>query len=211
MRGKFIVIDGPDGGGKTTQTRLLVAYLRSRRVPLIKIREPGSTRIGEKIRKIILDPAFKDMSIRTEVFLYMACRAQLIEEIIKPALKKGKVVLCERFLSSSIAYQGRAGGLGEDNIKKVGRLATDRIEPDLTIILDIASAAGLKRVRHRRGGKKKRKLDRIEARKLAFHRKVRSSFLKMARLNPAKVKLVNAAGPRPQVQAQVRKIVDHVV
>ena len=211
MRGKFIVIDGPDGGGKTTQTRLLVAYLRSRRVPLIKIREPGSTRIGEKIRKIILDPAFKDMSIRTEVFLYMACRAQLIEEIIKPALKKGKVVLCERFLSSSIAYQGRAGGLGEDNIKKVGRLATDRIEPDLTIILDIASAAGLKRVRHRRGGKKKRELDRIEARKLAFHRKVRSSFLKMARLNPAKVKLVNAAGPRPQVQAQVRKIVDHVV
>ncbi|MCK5578755.1 MAG: dTMP kinase [Planctomycetes bacterium] len=205
------MIDGPDGGGKTTQTRLLVAYLRSRRVPLIKIREPGSTRIGEKIRKIILDPAFKDMSIRTEVFLYMACRAQLIEEIIKPALKKGKVVLCERFLSSSIAYQGRAGGLGEDNIKKVGRLATDRIEPDLTIILDIASAAGLKRVRHRRGGKKKRKLDRIEARKLAFHRKVRSSFLKMARLNPAKVKLVNAAGPRPQVQAQVRKIVDHVV
>ncbi len=205
------MIDGPDGGGKTTQTRLLVAYLRSRRVPLIKIREPGSTRIGEKIRKIILDPAFKDMSIRTEVFLYMACRAQLIEEIIKPALKKGKVVLCERFLSSSIAYQGRAGGLGEDNIKKVGRLATDRIEPDMTIILDIASAAGLKRVRHRRGGKKKRKLDRIEARKLAFHRKVRSSFLKMARLNPAKVKLVNAAGPRPQVQAQVRKIVDHVV
>ena len=205
------MIDGPDGGGKTTQTRLLVAYLRSRRVPLIKIREPGSTRIGEKIRKIILDPAFKDMSIRTEVFLYMACRAQLIEEIIKPALKKGKVVLCERFLSSSIAYQGRAGGLGEDNIKKVGRLATDRIEPDLTIILDIASAAGLKRVRHRRGGKKKRKLDRIEARKLAFHRKVRSSFLKMARLNPAKVKLVNAAGLRPQVQAQVRKIVDHVV
>ncbi|MCK4909842.1 MAG: dTMP kinase, partial [Planctomycetes bacterium] len=142
MRGKFIVIDGPDGGGKTTQTRLLVAYLRSRRVPLIKIREPGSTRIGEKIRKIILDPAFKDMSIRTEVFLYMACRAQLIEEIIKPALKKGKVVLCERFLSSSIAYQGRAGGLGEDNIKKVGRLATDRIEPDLTIILDIASEVG---------------------------------------------------------------------
>ncbi|MEK7450023.1 MAG: dTMP kinase [Planctomycetota bacterium] len=205
--GKFIVIDGPDGGGKTTQTGLLADHLSSKHIPFIKIREPGSTRIGEKIRKILLNPLFKDISLMTELFLYMACRAQLVEEIIKPALKSGRIVLCERFLSSSIAYQGKAGGLGEKTVRQIGLVATDRIKPDLTIILDISTAHGLTRIRHR----KKNSLDRIEARRLEFHKKVRAGFRKLAGQDPAKVKLIDASEPVALVQARIRKLIDYVI
>lgn len=203
MKGEFIVIDGPDGCGKTTQARRLADYLRHKGLKVRRIREPGSTVLGEKIRRILLNPINKKMSIRTELFLYMACRAQLVDEIIKPAFKRGEIVVSERFLSSTIVYQGWAGQVGKDEVKSMGRVATDNIQPELTIILDVRPEEGLRRI--------KGKLDRIEARMLSYHKKVREGFLALARENPRRVKVINADRSVNEVQQDIRKVVANVI
>jgi dTMP kinase len=173
LTGKFIALDGPDGCGKTTQVKLLVDWLAKQGVDVISFREPGATAIGEKIRDILLNPEHKAMDTATEVMLYMAARVQLWNEKIAPALKQNKCVVVDRWLSSTCAYQGRAGCFG---MNKVVKLATDCLErpwPDLTIILDVDSETAVKRL--------KKDLDRMEQKGDSYHKKVRDGFLKLSK------------------------------
>ncbi len=173
LSGKFIVLDGPDGCGKTTQTKLLVDWLKEQDVAVETFREPGGTAIGEKIRQILLNPEHIQMSTRSELMLYMAARTQLWEEKIAPALKKGKCVILDRWLSSTCAYQGYAGGFGMDNVIKIATDCLERPWPDLTIILDVNLETAAKRL--------KRTPDRMESKGDGYHQKVREGFLKLAR------------------------------
>ncbi|MHC4657785.1 MAG: dTMP kinase, partial [Planctomycetota bacterium] len=168
----FVVLDGPDGCGKTTQTKLLVEWLIEQGVGVETFREPGGTAIGEKIRQVLLNPDHIAMSTAAEVMLYMAARVQLWAEKIAPALKVNKCVVLDRWLSSTCAYQGYAGGFG---INEVIRIAADSLErpwPDLTIILDVDLKTATSRL--------KRSLDRIEAKGDGYHQKVREGFLELA-------------------------------
>jgi len=171
--GKFIVLDGPDGCGKTTQTELLVQWLKQKGTSAETFREPGGTAIGEKIRQILLNPEHLAMSTSAEVLLYTASRVQLWTEKIAPALKQQKCVILDRWLSSTCAYQGYAGNFGID---KVIKLATDCLErpwPDLTIILDIDLKTAAQRLN--------RNLDRMEQKGNGYHQRVREGFLKLAK------------------------------
>jgi dTMP kinase len=201
--GKFIVIDGPDGCGKSTQAKLLAEYFKRKHLKVLNLREPGGTPISEKIRRILLDPANSRMTVPTELFLYMASRAQLVDEVIKPALAKGKIIICGRFLSSTIVYQGIAGNIGKKLVEDMGKIATHNIIPDLTIILDIKPEDGLRR--------KKTRPDRMEKKELAFHRKVRKGFLKLAMENPSKYKVIPSFGSIESIQGKIRALVERII
>jgi dTMP kinase len=199
-RGKFITFEGPEKSGKSTQAALLSGYLRSLGFKTIFVREPGSTKIGEKIRRLLLDTRHAEMSEMAEMLLYMAARAQLVAEVIAPALKKGCVVLCDRFLDSTLAYQGYGCGLDKDIIAKVGVWATDKVKPDLTLLLDFwASSANLKN--HKTP-------DRIEMRPDAFHEKVRRGYFTLAQKEPGRIKIVRVEDKKEQTQSKIREIVD---
>ncbi|MDD5064019.1 MAG: dTMP kinase [Phycisphaerae bacterium] len=170
--GKFIVIDGPDGCGKTTQAKLLADWLKKQGVVVEIFREPGGTAIGEKIRQILLKPEHVAMSTEAEVMLYMAARVQLWREKIAPALKQNKCVVIDRWLSSTCAYQGFAGGFGVERIIKIAKDCLERPWPDLTIILDVDSETAATRL--------KKNLDRMEQKGDSYHKKVREGFLKLA-------------------------------
>lgn len=171
--GKFIVIDGPDGCGKTTQTKLLVDWLQKHGVAVETFREPGGTAIGEKIRQILLNPEHIAMTTAAEVMLYMAARVQLWQEKIAPALKQNKGVILDRWLSSTCAYQGYAGGFGSDKVIKIAEDCITKPWPDLTIILDVDLETAAKRL--------KKDLDRMEQKGDSYHKKVREGFLKLAK------------------------------
>jgi dTMP kinase len=173
LKGCFIVLEGPDGCGKSTQTVMLAKYLKNQGVRTSVFRDPGSTAVGEKIRKILLDPK-NHISDRAELLLYMASRAQLWQECIAPALKKRNCVLLDRWLSSTCAYQGFAGGLGIAKVIDIAEHSLQKIWPDLTIILDIDLRTAKKRI--------KRSFDRMEQKNAAYHKKVRTGFLKLAKL-----------------------------
>ena len=170
--GKFIVLDGPDGCGKTTQAKLLAQWLQEQGVPTELFRDPGGTAIGEKIRQILLNPEHIAMSTSTEVMLYMAARAQLWAEKIAPALKNNKCVLLDRWLSSTCAYQGYAGGFGMEKIVKIATDCLERPWPDLTIILDVDLETGANRL--------KAQPDRMEQKGKEYHQRVREGFLELA-------------------------------
>ncbi len=197
-KGIFITFEGPEGSGKSTQISLLCNYLRRRGLKVLHLREPGSTRIGEKIRGILLDPGNKDMGAVCEMLLYQAARAQLVREKILSALKQKKIVVLDRFLDATICYQGYGAKLDIETIKQIGRLATCGIQPDLTILLDIGAEEGLRRSRRR---------DRIEKKPLEFHRRVRKGYLKLARENPRRIKIVAVLGDISKTQAVIRKII----
>lgn len=199
LAGKFIVIDGPDGAGKTTQLKMLADHLRRCGVDLVQTRDPGGTAIGDKIRQVLLDRANDEMAVTCEVMLYMASRAQLAAEVIAPALRAGRCVLCDRYVSSTVAYQG-AGGADVEAILAAGRIAVGAVWPDLTIILDIEAEAGLARL--------KNAPDRMEARNLDFHRKVRQLFLKQAGEDPRRFAVVDAAGSPQHVQQRLREAIE---
>ena len=173
LAGKFIVIDGPDGCGKTTQVKLLADWLKKNNIKVRTYRDPGDTSIGEKIRKILLNPQHCEMDTRTELLLYMAARAQLWQEKIAPVLKKGYAVLLDRWVSSSCAYQGFAGGFGMDNVNKLAGNCLERVWPDLTIILDVDMETSSARL--------KKSLDRMEQKGAVYHEKVRQGFLNLAK------------------------------
>lgn len=172
LSGKFVVLDGPDGCGKTTQTKLLVEYLKQQSVDVVSFREPGGTAIGEKIRQILLNPEHIAMSTSAEVMLYMAARVQLYEEKIAPALKANKCVVVDRWLSSTCAYQGFAGGFGVDKVIKIAEDCLQKPWPDLTIILDVDLETAAKRLSSQP--------DRMEAKGDDYHQKVRDGFLGLA-------------------------------
>src|SRR3989338_8807966 len=161
MKGKFITFEGPEGSGKSTQSKLLCGYLWRKGYKTVFLREPGGNIIGEKIRKIVLDAKNHSLTKEAEMLLYMAARSQVVKEIIRPALLKGEIVVCDRFLDSTIAYQGYGLGIDIDLIKRVGNFVTQGIKPGFTILMDLPVKKGLK---HRKFSK-----DRIEKRPLAYH------------------------------------------
>jgi len=199
LSGKFIVLDGPDGCGKTTQTKLLVDWLKEQGAAVETFREPGGTAIGEKVRQILLNPEHIAMGTETEVMLYMAARVQLWREKIAPALKQNKCVILDRWLSSTCAYQGFAGGFGIDKVIKIAEDCLERPWPDLTIILDIELETASQRL--------KRDLDRMERKGDSYHKKVREGFLKLAKGRKNFV-VIDAADDIKTVHKQIIDIVE---
>ena len=171
LAGKFIVLDGPDGCGKSTQSKILTEWIETQGVEVENFRDPGATAIGEKIRDILLNPEHVAMSVRTELLLYMAARAQLWEEKIAPALNAGKCVVMDRWISSTCAYQGYAGGFGVENVLQLGRSCLERLWPDLTMLLDVDLKTAAERM--------DRQLDRMEQKGTEFRQKVRDGFLQL--------------------------------
>ena len=187
-RGRFITLEGIDGCGKSTQARLLTAALRNAGYEVLHLREPGGVRISEKIRALLLDPENAEMGDVCELLLYEAARAQLVHEVVAPALASGTTVVCDRFYDSTTAYQGYADGLSLQTVAQANALAIDGHRPNLTLVFDIdAQAAHARRV-DRDGGE-----DRLEAKGLAFQEKVAAGFRAIAAEEPVRVKLINAS------------------
>jgi dTMP kinase len=201
LEGKFIVIDGPDGCGKSTQTKLLTEWLNSREIASVSFRDPGGTAIGEKIREILLNPEHLAMSTETEVLLYMSARIQLWLEKIAPALDSKKCVVLDRWLSSTYAYQGWAGNFGVDRVIRLAEDCLERVWPDLTIILDVDTQTASRRLN--------RKLDRMEAKGDIYHNKVRAGFLKFAEEHE-NVFIVDATGEIEKVHQKILQIIEEV-
>ena len=198
LNGKFIVLDGPDGCGKSTQAELLADWIGRQGVEVVSFRDPGTTIVGEAIRRILLDPANKEMDTRTELLLYMAARAQLWAEKIKPALTQWKCVLLDRWLSSTCAYQGYAGGVGIEKVIDIAQHSLERLWPDITMIFDVDLETGAARISETP--------DRIEQKGDGYHRKVREGFLEVARLYK-KIEVIKAASDIQTVHRNVVEIV----
>ena len=196
--GTFIVLDGTEGSGKSTQIRLLhdrLAAAPGRAARVLLVRDPGTTRIGEQVRTILLDPAHDEMSMRCEMLLYMSARAQMMAETILPALAAGQTVLCDRFVSSTLAYQLGGDGLTAADIRAVAEIAIRGRWPDLTVLLDMPPAASLARV--------SRAKDRIEQRPIEYHERVRQNYLAQADADPARYRVVRADRDPQAVHADV--------
>jgi dTMP kinase len=202
-RGRFITVEGPEGSGKSTHSRLLCLHLKKKGFKVLHTREPGGTKIGEAIRKVLLDKKNKGMSGACELLLFLAARAQIVEEIIRPALARGYIVVCDRFHDATVAYQGYGAGLDLKLIDSMGRLATGGLRPDLTVLLDVETEVGLKRA-----GIK----DRMEIKPVRFHKKVRNGYLEIAKKEPRRIKIIRTTGaPVAAIQDKIRRAVSHVV
>jgi dTMP kinase len=193
--GSLIAFEGVEGAGKTTQLRLLARELERLGREVVATREPGGTALGERVRAVLLDPASTGMHPRAEALLFAAARAQLVEQVIRPALDRGAVVLCDRYLHSSLAYQGAARGLGVDAVAAVNRWATGGLAPDLVVLLDLDPAVGL--------GRRPGARDRIEDQELRFHRAVGQAFRDLATAEPDRFVVVDASLPAAKVAARV--------
>ncbi len=195
-RGIFITFEGGEGCGKSTQQRLLARRLEAAGLTVRTLREPGGTIVGEAVRSVLLDPEHSGLDATSEVLLYEAARAQLVAEVIEPALEAGEVVLCDRFFDSSTAYQGHARGLPLAQIESLNRIATGGLMPDRTLLLDIDAALGVQRATCDGA-------DRLECEDIAFHERVRAGFLRIAAENPERVHVVDASGELEDVAARV--------
>jgi dTMP kinase len=208
LRGKFIVFDGGEGCGKSTQAHMLADRLSSEGHRVLHVHDPGTTRIGQMIRKILLDPSNKDMAMRCEMLLYMASRAQMMVETILPALKDGNIVISDRFVSSTLAYQLGGDGITADEIRKVAEVAIKGRWPDLTFILDMPLDKSTARVQPKftlfpddpMAGKE---MDRIEQRSLQYHAQVRKYYLDQAKADPKRYRVVDGARPKEVVHEEV--------
>jgi dTMP kinase len=194
LRGRFIVFDGPDGSGKSTQFRRLVRLAEDHGVGVCEVREPGGTHIGEQIRQVLLDPSVKEeVDIRCEMLLFMASRAQLLAQKIRPSLADGCLVLADRFISSTLAYQGTAGGLPTADILRVGQVALGDTWPDLVVVFDVDEDTAARRInpllREREFNADR---DRMEAKGAGFHRQVRQGYLDQAADDPARYLVIDA-------------------
>jgi dTMP kinase len=199
MKGKFITFEGTEGCGKSTQSKMLYSYLKNKGLPVVYLREPGGVKVSEKIRQILLNPRNK-ISPVCEMLLYMAARAEVVNTVIKPAILKGKIVVCDRFLDSTVVYQGFGLGVDLGAIKSVAKIATLGINPDLTILLDRPVKRGLK---YRQG-----QMDRIEKRTFAYHQRVRNGYLKLARKEPARIKTIKVEEDKFKTQSKIRALTD---
>jgi dTMP kinase len=200
-KGYFITFEGAEGAGKSTQIRNAVDFLKKKGYSVVMLREPGGTQISELIRNILLDKNNKEMSRVTELLLYLAARAQLVHEKILPALKEGKVVICDRFEDSTRAYQGYGRNLSLDAIEEASRLVRGALKPDLTFVLDVDIARGLKR-----GGRH----DRIECEALSFHERVRRGFLELAKKEPKRMVVLDTSRPVEWVSEKVWERLERV-
>lgn len=209
MLGVFITFEGIEGCGKTTQIGMLKEYLESKNYPVLMTREPGGTGLGERIRAILLNSSSEIIAPLAEFFLYEACRAQILEEVIKPALKNNKIVLCDRFADSTIAYQGYGKGLDLDAVKEINKLAAGAVIPDLTFIIDCEVDAGLKRAWARiNSAKTKNKEDRFEKEDIEFHKRVRDGYLKVAAAEPDRIKVINGTHDIDTIHKEICGIVE---
>lgn len=199
MTGLFITFEGPEGSGKSTQIRLLREALTQRGLAVVATREPGGTRIGNAIRSLLLDPAHTEMSPRAETLLFQAARAQIVDEVIRPALAAGQVVLCDRYADSTLAYQGYGHGQTLAPLQQLGDYATGGLTPAVTIYLDIDVRAGLER---KRAGAAE-EWNRMENHALAFHQRVRTGYLALATADPARWLVIDAAQPVASIHAQI--------
>lgn len=187
MSGLFITMEGMDGSGKSTQINMLKEYLEKKGYDVVFVREPGGTKIGEKIRKIILDKDNDEMDYMTEAFLYASSRTQLVNQVILPALKNGSIVLCDRFVDSSIVYQGIARDLGEDTIARINRIATGGLKPDITIFLNLSPEKAIERK------KEQKELDRLERESQYFYNQVYYGYKNLAKKDSKRIKMIDAS------------------
>ncbi|MBE6132802.1 MAG: dTMP kinase [Erysipelotrichaceae bacterium] len=197
----FITLEGPEGSGKTSAIKLVREALEQMGHEIIMTREPGGTPISEQIRNVILDKSNTAMDSRTEALLYAASRRQHLVEKIWPALKEGKIVFCDRYLDSSLSYQGHARGLGIDDILKVNEYATERTYPDITFLFDIDPELGLERINKN----KDREVNRLDVEKLSFHQKVREGYLILSKRFPDRYIVIDASKPLEEVSSNVLK------
>jgi dTMP kinase len=204
-KGFFITIEGPDGAGKSTQIRLLIDYLKSIKKDVVVTREPGGTAIGEDIRKIVLSNNNTAMDNITEALLYAASRAQHVKEKIIPALEEGKVVICDRFVDSSIVYQGIGRDLGIEKIQAINDIATNGLRPDVTLLLKLEPEIGLSRKKRRNKG------DRLEMEAVEFHKKVYNGYKQLEQLYPDRIIPIDAAFDIKTVSRKIIEIVDKLL
>jgi len=197
-KGIFITFEGPEGCGKSTHAKRSCSFLKKKGYDVLFTREPGGTFVGEKIRDILLNPAHT-VSPLTELFLFEAARAQIIEEVILPAIKRKKIVICDRFNDSTVVYQGYAGPIALEKVIAIDDFITREARPDLTILLDLEAKTGLKRAC------KIKPKDRMESKSLIFHKKVRKGFKALARRNKKRIKLIDSRNSVPETQGIVRK------
>jgi dTMP kinase len=207
----FITFEGVEGSGKTTQIERLKTYLTQKGIPCRVTREPGGSPIGEKIRKILLNPDHREMSPLSELLLYEASRAQHVIEVVKPLLKKEMVVLCDRFSDASTAYQGYGRRVDLKWVERLNRLSSHGIKPDLTFLLDCPSSVGLKRALQRNQLLKKEKEERFEREKIQFHHRVRRGYLSIAKKEPDRVKVIDTREGEEKVFKKICKIVDQLI
>lgn len=197
----FITLEGPEGSGKSTQIKRLAIRLEAMGYPVVTTREPGGTPIGDQIRHVLMRMENKELQPRTEILLFLAARAQLVEQVIKPALLDGKIILCDRYGDSTLAYQGYGHGLDLDQLRKMLDFATDHLKPDLTILLDLDVKTGLMRK------KAEDEWNRLDAYEVLFHERVREGYLKLAREEPERWQIVDASQGIDAVQEDLFQII----
>ena len=197
----FITLEGPEGSGKSSQLPDLAEFLSGQGWDVLTTREPGGTPIGDQIRQILMRLDNQELHPRTEILLFLASRAQLVEQVIKPALREGKLVLCDRFGDSTMAYQGYGHGLNLDTLRTMLDFATDKLKPDLTLLLDVDVETGLQRKR------KEDEWNRLDAYALAFHQRVREGYHELCRQDPERWRVIDAMQPKEAVQLALRQAV----
>lgn len=205
MAGIFISMEGPDGAGKTTQIELLKAYLENKGYEILITREPGGTKISEAIRSIILDRSNVEMDYMTEALLYASARAQLVAEVIKPAIAAGKAVISDRFVDSSAVYQGMARGLGVENVYKINEFAIQDMMPKLTIHLDLPASVGIMRK------KNQAELDRMELEKTEFHERVAEGYRQLAKMSPERIYTIDATLPVEEIHKLILSKLEEIL
>ena len=198
----FVTLEGPDGGGKSTQASRLVDYLQGCGLNVLLTREPGGTLIGDQIRRTLMDLGNTGMHPRTEILLFSASRAQIVHQVIRPHLESGGIVVCDRFYDSTLAYQGYGHGLDLRALQTITAFATGGLRPDLTLLLDLPAEDGLRR--RKRGGQ----WNRLDAYDLAFHQRVRQGYFALADAEPERWVRVDATQPLDAVHAAIREAVD---
>lgn len=199
--GLFITFEGGEGTGKTTQIARLAKALEAAGRRVVVTREPGGSQIANRIRSLLLDPKMKGLVPLAELFLYEASRAQHVQDVIKPALKEGKVVICDRFADSSVVYQGAARGLAAPLVSQLNEIATGGLQPHLTYLLDLDPRIGLARVGSRGV------LDRMEKEALSFHKAVRAGYLKLAKANPKRFRVISSSQSRDAIHEQIMEFI----
>lgn len=207
MSGLFITLEGLEGSGKTTQQRQVVRNLRDRGLDVILTREPGATRLGKKIRQLLLDPDWDEMTPRAEILLFAADRAQHVEEIVKPALKKGKIVISDRYFDSNLAYQGYGRGLDIEMVRKINLWAVDYLKPDLTFFLDLPVEVGLARARAQTADKLG---DRLEREELNFYQQIRAGYLELAK-ESERFRVIDANRTIEEVNSEILQEIEGMI
>lgn len=203
-RGIFITFEGPEGCGKSTHSKLLYDYLKKRSYDCIRTREPGGTKMGEEIRRILLHSDGMAISDLGELFLFEAARSQIVREVIAPAIVDKRIVICDRFGDATVAYQGYGGGLPVSVIKTLNNAATGGLKPDLTVLLDVDTMVGLKRARSKG-------VDRMEKKDVVYHKRVRRGYLELAKSEPSRIKVIKVEDTIAKTQCLVRQEVELVV